>query len=82
MKMEKVDFAAHLQLATVATLVFTRTQCWNRLPDKVEYIIRPDGLDEDAPHLNELEIRLFKMRKQEMSKRFTAEVGPLHQTCS
>jgi hypothetical protein len=71
--MTKEDFATHLHSATQAAIDFTRTQCWNTLPADVEFIIRPDNLDENAPYLNDLEIRHFKERKSEIKSRFNAK---------
>ena len=71
--MTKEDFATHLHSATQAAIDFTRTHCWNELLTEVEFIIRPDNLDENAPYLNELEMRHFKERKSEINSRFNAK---------
>jgi hypothetical protein len=70
--MERETFAAHLAQATQATLALTRSLCWNTLTDNVQYLIRPDYLDEQPPHLNEEEKRCFAARKKELGKRLSA----------
>lgn len=70
--MTKEDFAHHLASAATSALAFTRTLCWNRLADTVDFVIRPDTLTGDAPYLSPLEWARFQTRKQEMGRRFTA----------
>lgn len=69
--MTKEDFATHLHSATEAVLAFTRTQCWNSLSSEVEFIIRPDNLNENPTHLSEVEMQRFRNRKAEMPGRFS-----------
>ena len=71
--MTKEDFATHLHSATKAAVAFTRTHCWNILPSEIEFIVRPDNLEENAPYLNDWEVRNFKVRKKELNNRFNAE---------
>jgi hypothetical protein len=70
--MDKDRFAHHLTLAAYSTLAFTRTLCWNRLADPVDFVIRPDNLDDHAPYLSPLEWARFQERKRELGRRFTA----------
>ena len=70
--MDQNHFAHHLTLATQAALAFTRTLCWNRLVDAVDYVIRPDNLDDETPHLSALEWTRFQERKGELGRHCTA----------
>jgi hypothetical protein len=70
--MTKEDFAHHLALATTSALAFTRTVCWNRLADTVDFVIRPDMVTGDASYLSSLEGARFQARKQELGRRLTA----------
>lgn len=70
--MDKDRFAHHLALAAQATLAFTRTLCWNRLAGSVDFVIRPDNLDDDAPYLSAIEWGRFQERKRELGRHFTA----------
>ncbi|QIL74674.1 hypothetical protein [Hymenobacter sp. HDW8] len=70
--MTKEDFAYHLELATKSALVFTRTVCWNRLADTVDFVIRPDTMTEDAYYLSPLELARFQKRKLEIGRRLSA----------
>lgn len=70
--MDKDRFAQHLALATHSTLALTRTLCWNRLADAVDFVILPDNLDDHAPYLGPLEWIRFQERKAELGRRFTA----------
>ncbi len=71
--MTKENFAAYLHAATQAAIAFTRPQCWNNLPTEVEFTITPDNFDENAPFLNELEMRHFEVRKKELNRCFCAK---------
>jgi hypothetical protein len=71
--MENSVFNSHLLAATKATLDFTRTLCWNKLSDNVEFIIQPDNLDENVPYLSGFEMLHFRQRKAEVNTGFSLD---------
>jgi hypothetical protein len=66
--MEKSAFESHLLAATESCLNFTRTLCWNKLSDNIEFVIQPDNLNEKADYLSDFEMFHFKQRKAELNK--------------